>query len=159
MLPGCTRIVRWVAASLILAGLGGLGTPGCGSPPGQAPGDRGPGGDGGGGGDGSGPGGDGAGSDGGGGGDGGGGDAGPRVLLISPNPAVVEVTITDGTVTTTPLATATDSLTGQVINATWSIDRGELGVLSAAGQFTANGRVPAMPSSPPALPGPAAPAC
>src|SRR5437868_5038824 len=123
MLPGCSRVAGWVAACLVLAGFGGLGAAGCGSPPGQSPGDRGPGD--GGGGDRGGPGTDGPG---GGpdavGGDGG-GDAGPRTLLISPNPAVVQVTITDGTVTTAPLTlSATDSLTGQVVNATWSIDRG-----------------------------------
>jgi len=61
-------------------------------------------------------------------------------IAITPNPATVNVQIQNGTVSTTALPfVATDNL-GNVVAASWQIDRGELGTLvNGTGVFTANG--------------------
>ncbi|MGD0530325.1 MAG: hypothetical protein ABSE49_34640, partial [Polyangiaceae bacterium] len=73
----------------------------------------------------------------------GGGDAGKQVLSISPTMPSVSVTITNGIVSTTPVtlqALATNGNGSTPEPASWSFDRGELGVIDATtGIFTASG--------------------
>src|SRR5712691_4359851 len=64
---------------------------------------------------------------------------GPPSLTITPNPATVTAQVQNGTVTTTPVVFSARDQNGNLIIAAWQIDRGELGTLSPAGAFTANG--------------------
>ncbi len=64
----------------------------------------------------------------------------PTSITITPNPALVNVTVTDGTVATMPLTFTASDENGNPITASWQIDKGEFGALTAGGGvFTANG--------------------
>ncbi len=70
-------------------------------------------------------------------------DADPDALgafVLSPPTATIQVTIVDGIVTTNAPAAFTATYSGQRVSPTWLFDRGELGEVSPAGVFTANGR-------------------
>ena len=61
-------------------------------------------------------------------------------LLISPAQATINVTIVDGVITANAPVTFTTSYNGNPVTSTWLFDRGELGDVSPAGVFAANGR-------------------
>lgn len=61
------------------------------------------------------------------------------ILDVTPPTATITVTIADGVVTAPPQAFVA-SYNGQAVNATWLLDRGELGDIAASGVFTANGK-------------------
>ncbi|MGH7281577.1 MAG: hypothetical protein ACRELY_08655, partial [Polyangiaceae bacterium] len=75
-------------------------------------------------------------------GSGGGGDGSVSAIQITPPNPTVDVTITNGIVSTTPVAFVAKTLDGTEVAASWSIDRGELGTLvTSTGAFTASGNV------------------
>jgi hypothetical protein len=67
------------------------------------------------------------------------GTGAPTSLTITPSPAMATATVVNGVVTTTPVTFTAVDQNGYVVTAAWQIDRGELGTLSSAGVFTANG--------------------
>ncbi|HEY8091409.1 MAG TPA: hypothetical protein VIF09_26275 [Polyangiaceae bacterium] len=71
-------------------------------------------------------------------------DAGATTLSITPGSPAAAVTITNGTLATSPVplqAMATNGNGSIPVAATWSFDRGELGAIDASGTFTANGNL------------------
>jgi hypothetical protein len=67
------------------------------------------------------------------------GDGGGTLLDITPANPVVNVTIVDGTITTTPVAFSASANGTAIGGAEWSLDRGDLGSINSGGTFTANG--------------------
>ncbi len=61
-------------------------------------------------------------------------------IVVSPATTSLEVEVINGVLTASPGATFVATLNGQPAAATWSIDRGEVGAISAAGVFSANGK-------------------
>ncbi len=67
-----------------------------------------------------------------------GGDAAGALIITPPNPTV-NVTITNGVVTSAPVTFTAKSADGTTVSPTWGVDRGDLGSISGAGVFTASG--------------------
>lgn len=61
-------------------------------------------------------------------------------LAVTPANATVQVTIVNGVVTVNAPVTFSATYSGQPVSPEWLFDRGELGDVSSAGVFTANGR-------------------
>jgi hypothetical protein len=131
------RNLSWFALTALLTGGFSAWAAGCGSDDSS----QFPGGNDGGGGDGQtfGDGGGGLGNNDGG---GNGGDGSAQAIVITPANPTVNVTITNGVVTATPVDFVAKTLSGSPVAASWSLDRGELGTLvTGTGVFSAGGTV------------------
>ncbi len=60
-------------------------------------------------------------------------------LVITPANPTINVTITNGVATSTPVTFTAKSADGATVTATWAVDRGDLGAITNAGVFTASG--------------------